>query len=252
MKDSTLNDKRLSVLSRIILIGLWIVLAEAIDNEVMFPTIGSTLTSLISIIKDPNFLSIIINSLLRSLLGFLISLFLAITTGILSSISKFVYNLMSPILNFLRSVPTMAIIILTLIWLNHDYAPMFVGFLMVFPILYETVVNAILDVDRDMIEMARLYKVDMTRIIKDIYIPVILFNLNQVFVSALGTNLKMVIAGEALSQPKYAIGSYLQLEKMYLNTSGVFAWIIIILMISKALEYMTIYLRNLSGINEWK
>lgn len=252
MKDSTLNDRRLSVISRIILIGLWIILAEAINNEVIFPTIGSTISSLISISKGPNFLSIIIYSLLRSLLGFLISLFLAITLGILSSISKLIYNLMSPILNFLRSVPTMAIIILTLIWLNHDYAPMFVGFLMVFPILYETVVNTILNIDRNMIDMARLYKVDMVKIIKDIYIPVIFLNLNQVIISALGTNLKMVIAGEALSQPKFGIGSYLQLEKMYLNTSGVFAWIIIILLISKTLEYIAVSIRNISGINKWK
>ncbi len=48
----------------------------------------------------------------------------------------------------------------------------------------------------------------------------------------------MVIAGEVLSQPKYAIGSNLQLQKMYLNTSGVFAWIIIILVIAKMLEYI--------------
>ncbi|HAE91256.1 MAG TPA: ABC transporter permease, partial [Tissierella sp.] len=51
-------------------------------------------------------------------------------------------------------------------------------------------------------------------------------------------NLKMVIAGEVLSQPKYAIGSNLQLQKMYLNTSGIFAWIIIILFIAKLFEYI--------------
>ena len=46
---------------------------------------------------------------------------------------------MIPILNFLGSVPTMAIIILALIWLNNEIVPMFVGFIMIFPILYETV-----------------------------------------------------------------------------------------------------------------
>ncbi|HZJ99547.1 MAG TPA: ABC transporter, partial [Tissierellaceae bacterium] len=108
MRDSTIKDKSLSFLTRIILIGLWFILAKIINNELILPTIGSTTSSLINILKDPNFLNIILYSLLRSLFGFLISLILAISTGILSSISKVVYNLMSPILNFLRSVPTMA------------------------------------------------------------------------------------------------------------------------------------------------
>jgi len=74
----------------------------------------------------------------------------------------------------------------------------------------------------------------------------------MVFTSALSTNLKMVIAGEALSQPKYAIGSYLQMEKMYLNTSGVFAWIIIILFISKVLKYIMESVMQFIRIERWK
>lgn len=252
MKDSTLADRRLSILSRIILLGLWFMASEIIDNEILFPTVGSTLASLIAIIKDPGFFNTISHSILRSLFGFLISLFLAMILGILSCINKFIYNFMRPILNFLSSVPTMAIIILALIWFKNDYVPIFVAFLMVFPILYETVQGAILNVDKNILEMAKIYQVDLLTIIKDIYIPSVYFALNQVFISALSTTLKMVIAGEALSQPKFAIGSDLQLEKMYLNTSGVFAWIIIILIISKLLEYLAKGLRNIYNRKKWK
>ncbi len=68
----------------------------------------------------------------------------------------------------------MAIIILALIWLNNNKVPMFVGFIMVFPILYETVLNGILDIDYKIIDMAKLYKVSKTTLIKDIYIPSVL------------------------------------------------------------------------------
>ena len=70
--------------------------------------------------------------------------------------------------------------------------------------------------------------------------------------SAININLKMVIAGEVLSQPKFGIGSNLQMEKMYLNTSGVFAWIIIILVISKILGYVGIVLRKIIKEEKWK
>lgn len=252
MRKYILKDKKLSILSKIIILALWITLSEIIDNEIIFPTIKSTLISLGNIIKRPDFPSIIGYSLLRSLIGFFISLFLSLVLGILSSLSKLIYNLMLPILNFLSSVPTIAIILLALIWLPNEIAPMFVGFIMIFPILYETVLKAILNIDKEIIDMAKLYKVNMLTIIKDIYIPSILNKLSLVFNSTVGMNLKMVIGGEVLAQPKYAIGSSLQLEKIYLNTSGVFAWIVVILLIVSFLKYVLLGINRIFLINKWK
>ena len=240
------------MLSRIALITIWIFLARIIDNELIVPTIKTTFISMAEIIKDPGFFNIVIYTILRTLLGFLISLILAINLGVLSSVSKIVHSLMEPILKLLNSIPTIAIILLALIWLNNEFVPMFVGFLMVFPILFETVLKSILNIDKDIIQMAYLYKVSKMGIIKNIYIPNILYNLTGIFNSALGINLKMVIGGEVLSQPKYAIGSSLQLERIYLNTPGVFAWIIIIILISIIFDYIIKALNYFSKIDRWK
>lgn len=252
MKKFSIKNRKFSIVIKIIILLVWVILSKFIDNEVIFPTVKSTIIELLNIIKDPNFLSIIKYTLLRSFIGFLFSLILAIVMGILASIFNFVYYLMTPVISFLSSVPTMAIIILALIWLNNEIAPMFVGFIMIFPILYETVLKGISNVDKNIIDMAKIYKVDKITIVKDIYIPSIFFSLSLVFTSTLGTNIKMVIAGEVLSQPKYAIGSNLQLQKTYLNTSGVFAWIIIILFISKIFKYIMNKGRKILKINEWK
>lgn len=252
MKSYILNDRKLSMISKISLIIIWILISKIVNNEVIVPSIRDTFISMIKIIKEPNFLNIVRYTLLRTLIGFLISLFLAVTTGILSSISKIIYHFMVPVLKFLNSIPTIAIIVLALIWLNNEIVPMFVGFIMVFPVLYETVLNSILNVDPNIIQMAYLYKVHKMGIIKNIYIPNILYNLSSIFNSVLGINLKMVIAGEVLSQPKYAIGSSLQLQRMYLNTSGVFAWIIIILLISVMFDYIVKGIKYSLSINKWK
>ena len=138
-----------------------------------------------------------------------------------------------------------------LILLNLEFVPMFVGFIMVFPILYENILNSILDVDRDIIKMAKLYRVKKARVIKDIYMPSIMHNISKIFNGAIGINLKMVIAGEVLSQPKYSIGSSLQLERMYLNTSGVFAWIIIIILLSKVFDLIGNGIKYSLGNDRW-
>lgn len=252
MKNYILKDRKLSIISKIFIIIMWVLLSRIINNEVIIPSIKSTFIIMIKIIKEPDFLNIIRATLFRTLIGFLISLFLAMLTGITSSISKIVYNLMAPIIKLLNSIPTIAIIVLALIWLNNELVPLLIGFIMVFPILYEAILNSILNIDQDIIQMAHLYKVGKVRIIKNIYIPNILYNLSCILNSALGVNLKMVIAGEVLAQPRYAIGSSLQLQRMYLNTSGVFAWIVIILLISDFFDYMSKGIRYSLGINKWK
>ena len=219
-------------------------------HEVIIPSIKSTILSLITITTDKSFVSIMCATLLRSLISFLISFTLALGLGVIGSISMTVYNLMIPMLAFLKAVPTMAVIMLALIWLSNDSAPVLIGFIIVFPILYESVLAGVLNVNPKIVEMARLYKVKKWTVIKDIYIPNILMNVNGVVSSALGLNLKVVIAGEVLGQPKYSIGSALQLEKMYLNTSGVFAWIIIIVIsvviLEKLIKLLNIEIYNWS------
>lgn len=232
MKDYTWKNKKYIIISAIVLIMIWALASKKINNEVIIPSISSTLISLINIIEGKEFTNIVGATLIRSLTSFILSLIFAVILGVASSFSKAIYNFMIPILSFLKSVPTMGIIILALIWLSSDNAPILIGFIIVFPILYESVLSGILNVDAKILDMARLYKVKGRTIVKDIYIPSILMGLNGVINSALGLNFKVVIAGEVLGQPKYSIGSSLQLEKMYLDTPGVFAWIIIIVFIS--------------------
>lgn len=252
MRSYITKNRKSSIISKLIIVALWILLSKIVDNEIIIPSIKSTLSSLIDIVSHSSFWSTIGSTLLRTLIGFLISLSLAMITGILSSISEIIYDLMSPILSFLNSIPTIAIIILALIWLRNDFVPMFVGFVMIFPILYETILNSILNIDRHIIEMAKLYSVGKLTIIKDIYIPNIFYNLSSILSSVLGMNLKMVIAGEVLSQPKNSIGASLQLQRMYLNTSGVFAWIVIILLISWMINYATRGVKYSLKIDKWK
>ena len=159
MKRFSIRNRKFSIISGIIIIILWISLCKIIDNEVIFPGIKATIVELFKILENPSFLLIVKSTILRSLIGFLFSLILAMLLGILASVSNFIYYLMKPVLSFLTSTPTMAIMILALIWLDNEIVPMFVGFIMVFPILYETALNSILNIDENIIQMAKIYKV---------------------------------------------------------------------------------------------
>ncbi len=236
MKGFTINKRIYYYLTAASLILIWAVLARLVGNPVIIPSPGETLERMVEIVKDERFSLHIYHTLRRSIQSFALTLFFALLLGILSSMVKVVNLYMVPILALLRSVPTMAIIILTLIWLSSDHAPILIGMIVVFPIVYESVYRGMLNVDNRLIQMANLYSVNHIDIIRDIYLPTIYVYLGSVIGASLGLTLKSVIAGEVLGQPRFSIGASLQLEKLFLNTAGVFAWIAIVVFLVAALE----------------
>ena len=239
MKQFFIWKNKFNILSIGLLLGLWMVLSMVVDNEIIFPSIFSTFKSLVRIVLSDGFFLTVGTTLIRCVVGFFISLVLAIGLGGLSRMSKAMDAILQPLVSMVSSIPIIAIIILALIWLDNDIVPIFTGFVMIFPLLYETVVGAIDSMDKKLLQMAKIYDKRGIDLALYLYMPRIFHSLRSIFGSSISTNLKMVIAGEVLSQPSYGIGSQLQLQRIYLDTSGVFAWIVVILVVSWGLRQLT-------------
>ena len=72
----------------------------------------------------------------------------------------------------------------------------------------------------------------------------------SILISTFSLAFKVVIAGEVHGQPKYGIGTAVQIEKVNFNTVGIFAWIVIIAFISILFEYINKKL--LKRVYRWK
>ena len=144
--------------------------------------------------------------------------------------------MLKPLNSIIRTIPTLVLIVLALVWFDKDMAPFVVGFAVVFPIIFEGIRNSIVKFDKKIMDMTEIYEVGrMDKIIK-IYLPLIKCYMMNIFISTFALTFKVVIAGVVHGQPKYGIGSQVQLEKVNFNTSGIFAWIIIIMIISVIFE----------------
>ena len=71
-----------------------------------------------------------------------------------------------------------------------------------------------------------------------------------ILISTFSLAFKVVIAGEVHGQPKYGIGAAVQIEKVNFNTVKIFAWIVIIALISILFEYINKKL--LKRVYRWK
>ena len=235
-KNKEPKEPLYTLLSVIVLIILWNISANIVDREILIPSPASTLGELIRIISSPNFTTSLINTLKRALIGFVFALGTGVSLGMMGGFSKTMYYLLRPIILINKAVPTMAMILLALIWLQSEKAPILVGFVVIFPVIYESVVQGIRNVDIKLVEMMDIYNIGVIDKFKDLYIPSISSYLYGAMSAAMGLNLKIIIAAEVLSQPRISMGTNFQIERASLNTAGVFAWSLITIVLAAMLE----------------
>lgn len=236
MKEYLWKDKFQVFLSIIILLALWEVIALSINNNIYLPTLGEVGKSIKYTITDEKFIFHIYSSMSRAVLSFIVALIMAILLGVLASFSNFFRNFLKPINSLVMSIPTMILVVLAIIWFNKNDTPFIVGFAIVFPIFYDAVVSAILNLDKKLLQMTQIYNFNIKDKILKVYFPAIKFQIVGIMLSTFSLALKVVAAGEVYGQPTYGMGTVIQLEKINFNTSGIFAWIIIIAFISFLLD----------------
>lgn len=230
------KSKVCTLLSCLFFISLWQILGLLINNDIYLPTVGQIIKSTKEIILESNFLKIILSSFYRTTFSYILALALAMVLGVLSIVYPFFEYLVIPLNSFAKTIPTMVLVVLALVWFDKDKAPFVVGIAITFPILYEGVRNSLMKIDKKIIDMTKIYEVSLSDKIMKIYLPVMKFYFMSIFVSTFSLTFKVVIAGEVHGQPKFGIGSQIQLEKVNFNTTGIFAWIIIIVFISLIFE----------------
>lgn len=228
----SLKDNKYIILSIIIILLIWQVSSIYIDNELLFPSVIDVIKSTAIIVTKEKFITIIIYSLIRVVKSFFISISIALLLAIVSYFNKLVYNSILPVLAIIKAIPTMAFIVLLLIWTSKDYAPTVIGVMISLPIFYDSILNTILSIDKNLLQMCNVYRISIKDKIKDIIIPIIIIEISKVISSTFSLIFKVVISAEVYSQPTYGIGAIIQLEKMQLNTANIISWIIIITIIS--------------------
>ncbi len=215
---------------------IWEGVALYIDNSLLFPRVSEIFLSLKNLVASGDFTLILWNTLSRFFISIVFSLILAIIFSVASYRYEVISFLLFPFIIFLRAVPTIAIIIVVLIWSSVERVPIVVGMLILFPILYESILGGIKNVDKNLLKMSKVFKVPTKRVVRDIYIPSIYYSISSNIPSYIGLTFKVIIAGEVLSQESLSIGGEIFINKIYLESSNIFAWIIVVIVLNYLLE----------------
>lgn len=221
-----LTKKHLYYLIGIVAILLiWTILALIVGSDLLVPTPWATAVSFFSLLGEPIFYSALGATTLRSLLGFVVAVVFGLIFSVLAYRYKALRSIFSPLMTIMRATPTMSFIFLLVVWFNPTISPAFIGFIVVFPILYESFVTAFEGVDKKLIEMSNVFGVSTLNKIKSLYIPQSLPGLLAGIKSGISLNIKIVISAEVIASTAISIGTQMQIA-IQDRVAGLFAWTI--------------------------
>ncbi len=236
MKTFITESKKNRILGIAVWLLLWEIAFLIVNQAIYLPSPFDVLKSIVDIIKEKDFVLIVLMTTYRVFFSFFLSVVFGITIGFFCGINKKLYEIFEPIVVLIRSVPVISIIILAIVWFESSYVPVFAGFLMCFPVIWTNMVIGIRKTDIKLIEMSTVFKIKPFAIFKNIYLPSSLPYIKAGFSTALGLSWKVIATSEVLSLPKYSIGSKLHDTKAYWEIADLFAWTTIIIVLSYIFE----------------
>ena len=249
MKDKQkIRDIIEKALAVLLAIGIWQVGAMALGKDILLVSPIATAQRLFELVFEPGFWGAVSFSFFRIVAGFILSVVVGIFLAAISSRFHIVEVILWPFITVIKSTPVASFIILCLIWLSSANLSVFIAFLMVLPIVYTNVLQGIKTTDKSLLEMAKVFRVKPHKTLMFIYLP----HLKPFIISAcsvsLGLSWKAGIAAEVIGIPTGSIGEKLYQAKVYLSTPDLFAWTVVIIVISIIFEKLfTIALKKIFG-----
>ncbi len=219
---------------------VWFLVSKRINNDFLFPTPTDTLQALKSLVVTSEFWGATLITLCRILYGIIVSLIIGCGLAVITSISSLLRALLAPVMNAAKSVPVACFIILAWLWLDTNVLPIFITALIVIPIVWSNVSQGIASTDKKLLEVADIFKFSSAKKLFKIYIPSIMPFFIAACRSAFGMAWKAGIAAEVLTAPKQAIGTEIYFSKLWFETPTLFAWTIVIIILSYVIEKLLI------------
>ncbi len=225
---------------------VWQAVSLAVHNSIILVGPPEVIRALWTQAAVPDFWKTIVLSFGKISLGFILAFAAGILAGGVSYRFPVFKDLLEPLMSLLKSVPVASFVILALIWIGSENLSIFISFLVVFPMIYVNTMAGFLNTDPRLLEMAEVFHMPAGKKLIYIYRPALLPYLISGCRVALGMSWKSGIAAEVIGVPGYSIGEKLYMAKIYLSTADLFAWTLVIIVISAFLEKFALWLLSLA------
>ena len=233
MKISTIKKAALIALFWIF---IWQIISIAVGKELIVPSPYSAFKSFSELLTSASFYRDAFATIFRCVVGMSLSFLAGLFTALLSHRFSIIRSLLSlPVLIF-KATPVMAVILFLLLVLTSANVPIFVCFLMCYPVVYTNLLSGFDHIERQHIELSKFYHLGTADMIRFVFLPSVMPQISASLNLISGLSWKTVVAAEVLASPRFSMGYNLFTAKVYLETANLFAWIISIICFSLLFE----------------
>ena len=223
-------------------LALWQGLASLVGRSLLLPGPFETIERLVALFSEGAAWAAAGMTLLRILSGYLLGIAAGVLLAWLTARSRLMDALLRPLRAVVKATPVTSFILLALLWLSSGLVPVCIAFLMTLPIVWANVHEGLVNVDAQLLEMARVFRLTRWKRIREIEIPSVLPQFLAACTTALGFAWKSGVAAEVIAVPRHAVGSALYLSKLTLETADLFAWTLLFILLSMMLEALLVRL----------
>ena len=224
--------KKEHIITITVLIIFWWITAISVGNNVLIPTPLEVIQSLINILSKGSSYYAIFKTLIRVIQGYFISLIISLIISILADRFNTIRMLFEPIQILTKAIPNISYIIITLIWLGSEGSVWVICLLVLFPVLFNNFMFTLDSEDKDLKDIEKIYPETFINTTRLRTLPLLYETVLTSSKTALGLGLKIGVMAEILGQVKVGIGKQLYYARLYLDTAELFAWTIIIIIVS--------------------
>ena len=225
-----------AILSVSLLFLLWEFVARAINKPAFIPTFSSTANAFFTLIKTFSFWKTVLTSLYRIFLGLLMGVFIGIVLAITSAQVPILRSLVSAVMGIIKATPVASIIIIIWILVGSENVPTAIALFMVSPIVWQATVQGLNSSNKDMDEVAMVFRLSFTKKLKHIVIPRVTKHFIPALLTSVGFAWKSGIAAEIISVTKDSIGYHIKNTKDSFDAEYMFAWTGTVVLISLIFE----------------
>lgn len=236
-KDSIKNISVIT-LSICAWIVIWDFVSFVFDFEVIFPGPLKTFNTLIQLVGLKSFWKSTLYSFVRIFLGLVLGVIFGTVFTILSKSLSFANTFISIGMSVVKSTPVASIVLI--LWIIVDGSnnlPIIIALLMVSPIIWQNLSDGFNSIDKNLLEVARVFGFSKKKTVKVVYTPTLLNHFIPALLTSIGLAWKAGISAEVISYTKNSIGRVISDAKANFDGDVLFAWTIVVVLISLVLEY---------------
>jgi NitT/TauT family transport system permease protein len=224
----------------------WVVAYAVVGNEYVVPSFSDTMKALFECFKKGSFWLAVWNTFARTVVAFLFSFLLAVIIECLCVSVGIFKKIIKPFVVVLRTLPTLAVILILLIWTTPKIAPIIVTVLVLFPAILAQFDGAVGDIDSGIVEMANVYGIGKRDRLFKIYLPLISPNVISQIGANISLGLKIMISAEVLASTAHSLGGQMQQARSFVEMPTLAGLTIVAVLLGLILD---VTLSQLSRIN---